>query len=87
MRNDSECSFNLTDDEDRENNADYHNKKGRGSGPLAKRQTQKSSTARDHVQQRPERVTGSSHNLSQLSPSIQDRLITEGELVVGKLPF
>lgn len=77
MKNDSECSFTLTDDEDREN-ADYNGKK---VGTKAKKNGSskgRSITGRDQLLNRD--ILGSHY-------SMNDNRMTESELIVGKVPF
>ena len=77
MKNDSECSFTLTDDEDREN-ADFNGKK---AGPKVKKNGSskgRSITGREQLMNRD--ILGTHF-------SMNDNRMTESELIVGKAPF
>ena len=83
MKNDSECSFTLTDDEDREN-ADLNSKKGvhkpKKNG-VASTKARNATTGRGNNTQLNRDILGVHFS------SMNDKKMTESELDIGKVPF
>lgn len=83
MKNDSECSFTLTDDEDREN-ADLNSKKGVHK---SKKNGVASSKARNATTGRGNNTQLNRDILGVHFSSMNDKKMTESELDIGKVPF